>query len=92
MPEEVVKADKAKEKAHKKAKTLLNKVVIRKLPPNINESEFLQQIAPTEFNDFYFVPADFSLLADATSRAYIEFKSQEDVSSIIQSRSSALIN
>jgi regulator of nonsense transcripts 3 len=79
MPEEV----KAKDKSHKKSKTSLNKVVIRKLPPNINEEEFLEQIAPTEFSDFYFVPADYSLLADASSRAYIEFKSQEDVSFIV---------
>lgn len=86
MPEEVaIKAEKEKDKstkAPKKPKTVLNKVVIRRLPPNFSEKEFLESIAPTEYNDFYFVSADFSLGADATSRAYIELKCQEDVSFI----------
>lgn len=83
MPEEVVKVEKDKEKsvkAAKKPKTVLNKVVIRRLPPNFTSQELLDSIAPTEFSDFYFVPADLSLGADSTSRAYIEFKNQDDVS------------
>lgn len=94
MPEEVVrvendkenlaKIDKEKEKvgkSSKKAKTVLNKVVIRRLPPNFTAQEVLDSISPTDFSDFYFVPADLSLGVDATSRAYIEFKNQDDVRS-----------
>lgn len=83
MPEEVVKVERDKEKAHKgpkKHKTVLNKVVIRRLPPNFTEEQFLISIQPTKFDDFYFVKADLSLGVEATSRAYIEMKSQDEVS------------
>ena len=83
MSEETAKIEKDQEKPAKTSKTLktsLNKVVIRRLPPNFTADEFLDSISPTEYNNFYFVNADLSLRVDATSRAYIEFKSQEDVS------------
>lgn len=88
MPEEsVVKAEKNVEKPvklQKKTRTFLNKVVIRKLPPNLTSETFMQTIEPIpEYNDFYFVSADYSLGVEATSRAYIEFKNQEDVSKFI---------
>lgn len=69
------------EKLHKKAKGFLNKVVIRRLPPNLNEAMFIEIISPLpDVVDIYFITADFSLGAEATSRAYIEFKNEEDVS------------
>ncbi|KAG5679507.1 hypothetical protein PVAND_009070 [Polypedilum vanderplanki] len=69
-----------KPKAIKKVKTFLNKVVIRKLPPNLTSEEFLEIISPIpDYSDYYFVKADWSLGAEATSRAYIEFKNQEDI-------------
>lgn len=79
MPEEVVKIERDK-KSQKKHKTLLNKVVVRRLPPNFTEEQFLISIQPTIFDDFYFVKADLSLGVEATSRAYIEMKSQDEVS------------
>lgn len=79
MPEEVVKIERDK-KSQKKHKTLLNKVVVRRLPPNFTEEQFLISIQPTKFEDFYFVKADLSLGVEATSRAYIEMKSQDEVS------------
>jgi hypothetical protein len=88
MPEESASAEKLVDKplkGQKKVKTFLNKVVIRKLPPNLNSEDFLQITSPLpDYTDFYFVSADFSLGADATSRAYIEFKNQDDVTSMIE--------
>lgn len=81
MPE-VKEIDQDKlEKPQKKIKTFLNKVIIRKLPPNLNAESFLEIVSPLpDYIDFYFVGADFTLGAEATSRAYIEFKNEEDVS------------
>jgi hypothetical protein len=86
MPEEIPTSETAAEKeepkpkAVKKVKTFLNKVVIRKLPPSLTSEDFLEIISPVPaYYDFYFVRADWSLGAEATSRAYIEFKNQEDV-------------
>jgi regulator of nonsense transcripts 3 len=85
MPEEVtLPGDKDNDKplkGVKKTKTFLNKVIIRKLPPNMSSSEFLESVQPLQdYSDYYFVNADWSLGAEATSRAYIEFKNQEDAS------------
>lgn len=84
MPEEekVKEKDEDKsEKPQKKTKTFLNKVVIRKLPPNLNSESFLEIVSPLpDYCEFYFVTADFTLGAEATSRAYIEFRNEEDVS------------
>lgn len=85
MPEEVIKVERDKEKppkSSKKTRTVLNKVVIRRLPPNFTENELLEAISPTEFEDFYFCNADLTLGSEATSRAYIEFKDQDDVSCV----------
>lgn len=74
--------DEKPEKPHKKTKSFPNKVVIRKLPPNLNEESFIEIVSPLpDHQDLYFCPADWSLGAEATSRAYIEFKNEEDVSS-----------
>lgn len=74
--------DEKSERSQKKVKSFPNKVVIRKLPPNLNEENFIEIVSPLpDHNDLYFCPADWSLGAEATSRAYIEFKNEEDVSS-----------
>lgn len=87
MPEEVSKTEKSgdkegqKAKAQKKSRTFLNKIIIRKLPPNLTSDLFIETIQPIpDYSDLYFVQADWSLGAEATSRAYIEFKNPEDVS------------
>lgn len=88
MPEISDKPEKSKpdkaDKSQRRIKTkqaFLNKVVIRKLPPNLNEDAFLEVISPIpDYSSMYFVCADWTLGADASSRAYIEFKNQEDVS------------
>jgi regulator of nonsense transcripts 3 len=68
-------------KSHKRTKSFLSKVVIRKLPPNLNAESFLEMISPLpDHQDIYFCAADWTLGAEATSRAYIEFKHEEDVS------------
>lgn len=78
------------EKPHKKSRNFLNKVVIRKLPPNLNAEAFIATISPLPDDiELYFVPADWSLGAEATSLAYIEFKHEEDVSKLIPSLLSA---
>lgn len=75
IPEEKV------EKSHRKTKSFPNKVIIRKLPPNLNEESFIEIISPLpDHLSLYFCPADWSLGAEATTRAYIEFKNEEDVS------------
>lgn len=68
------------DKPHKKAKNFLNKVIIRKLPPNLTSESFLEIVSPIDYSDYYFCPADWTLGSEATSRAYIEFKNEEDVS------------
>lgn len=82
MPEENAKESHELkiEKPPKKAKVFLNKVVVRKLPPNLNFETFVEICSPLpDYTDLYFCPADWTLGAEATSRAYIEFKKQEDV-------------
>lgn len=82
MTEVSKEADKEKlEKPQKTSKGFPNKVVIRKLPPTLTAQEFQEIVSPLpEILDFYFVKGDFSLGIEATSRAYIEFKNEEDVS------------
>lgn len=85
MPESQVKQSKENEetleKPHKKVKSFQNKVVIRKLPPNLNAEAFSEMVSPLpDYHELYFCPADWTLGSEATSRAYIEFKHEEDVS------------
>ncbi|XP_055627976.1 regulator of nonsense transcripts 3A [Toxorhynchites rutilus septentrionalis] len=58
----------------------LTKVVIRRLPPSMDEETFRKQIDPIpEYDDFYFVSGDWSLGKNASSRAYINFTTAEDI-------------
>ncbi|XP_037035929.1 regulator of nonsense transcripts 3A-like [Bradysia coprophila] len=67
-------------KSRKDKSKALTKVVIRRLPPSMDEETFLNQIQPVpEYDYFYFVSADWSLGRNATSRAYINFLNEEDI-------------
>ncbi|XP_053685243.1 regulator of nonsense transcripts 3B-like [Sabethes cyaneus] len=58
----------------------LTKVVIRRLPPSMDEETFRKQIDPIpDHDDFYFVSGDWSLGKNASSRAYISFIHAEDI-------------
>lgn len=88
MPEldenQPTKASEQPEKPHKasrKSKVFQNKIIIRKLPPNLNEEDFKEQIQPLpDLSDFYYCKPDWTLGGEATARAYLEFKDEEDVS------------
>lgn len=46
----------------------------------MSDEDFKNQVSPLpDYDDYYFAPADFSLGAMATSRAYLALKSLEDV-------------
>uniref|UniRef100_A0A1A9W996 UPF3 domain-containing protein n=1 Tax=Glossina brevipalpis TaxID=37001 RepID=A0A1A9W996_9MUSC len=65
---------------HDNKMKLPNKVIIRHLPPNMTEDDFLKQTDPLPDYDFYyFAAADWSLGSDATCRAYITFKNHNDI-------------
>ncbi|KAK0078642.1 hypothetical protein PV325_002248 [Microctonus aethiopoides] len=69
------KADYKKEKCKP-----MTKVVIRRLPPTMTESQFIDQVSPLPEHDyFHFVKADMSLGQNAYSRAYINFIEQNDI-------------
>lgn len=49
-------------------------VVLRRLPPTMTEETLISSIQPIPDHDhMYFVPADWSLGVNATSRAYFSF-------------------
>lgn len=79
------KKEAAKQREKKKAKKEtaikpLTKVVIRRLPPSMDEETFRKQIDPIpDHDDFYFVSGDWSLGKNASSRAYINFTRAEDI-------------
>lgn len=57
-----------------------SKIVIRRLPPDMTETELLNILSPLPpYNYFKFHPADPTLAPVHTSRAYINFPNFEDV-------------
>ena len=55
-------------------------IVIRRLPPSMDEEDFVKAIEPMpDYDDFYFISADWSLGKNASSRAYINFSKYEDI-------------
>lgn len=49
-------------------------VVIRRLPPTMTESTFLEQVQPLpDYDHMYYVSADWSLSVSASCRAYFNF-------------------
>ncbi|XP_058462622.1 regulator of nonsense transcripts 3B [Malaya genurostris] len=71
---------KRNKKSKKDVPKPLTKVVIRRLPPSMDEETFRKQIDPIpDHEDFYFVSGDWSLGKNASSRAYISFSKAEDI-------------
>ncbi|XP_044258000.1 regulator of nonsense transcripts 3B [Tribolium madens] len=63
-----------------KKEKLLTKVVIRRLPPSMDQETFLNQISPVPSYDyFYMVKGDASLGENSFSRAYINFVNPNDI-------------
>ncbi|XP_061548818.1 regulator of nonsense transcripts 3A isoform X3 [Phycodurus eques] len=61
-------------------KELFTKVVIRRLPPHLTKEQLEEQLSPLPSYDYFeFFPADPSLYPHLFSRAYINFKNQEDI-------------
>ncbi|CAL8320098.1 unnamed protein product [Merluccius merluccius] len=61
-------------------KEIFTKVVIRRLPPSLSKEQLEEQLSPLpSFDYFEFFPADQSLHPHLFSRAYINFKSNEDI-------------
>lgn len=57
-----------------------NKVIIRKLPPDLTEEKFKELIDPfPEYDYFYFSPGDHTLGSLGCSRAYVEFENEEEI-------------
>ncbi|XP_063992966.1 regulator of nonsense transcripts 3A isoform X2 [Diachasmimorpha longicaudata] len=55
-------------------------VVIRRLPPSMTQTQFIEQVSPLPDHDYlHFVKADMSLGQHAFSRAYINFTDQKDI-------------
>lgn len=53
---------------------------MRRLPPSMNQTQFVEQISPLPEHDYlYFVKADMALGQYAFSRAYINFVDQRDI-------------
>ncbi|KAL4712649.1 hypothetical protein ACJJTC_007946 [Scirpophaga incertulas] len=58
----------------------LTKIILRRLPPNMTEEDFLDQVSPIPEHDyFYFAKPDVSLGNNVYSRAYINFVNVEDI-------------
>ncbi|KAG7164240.1 regulator of nonsense transcripts 3B-like [Homarus americanus] len=63
-----------------KTNTPLTKVVLRRLPPNMTEEEFLEAVSPMPEHDYFnFATADYALGPNGYTRAYINFKNVDDV-------------
>ncbi|XP_072286924.1 regulator of nonsense transcripts 3B [Pyxicephalus adspersus] len=69
------KAEKVKEK-----KEVMSKVVIRRLPPSLTKEQLEEHLQPLPDHDYFeFFANDCSLFPHMYSRAYINFKSEEDI-------------
>ncbi|KAM4664894.1 regulator of nonsense transcripts 3B isoform 2-T2 [Discoglossus pictus] len=73
--EEGDKQEKVKEK-----KEVMSKVIIRRLPPSLTKEQLEEHLQPLPDHDYFeFFSNDSSLFPHMFSRAYINFKSQEDI-------------
>ncbi|KAA8587914.1 regulator of nonsense transcripts 3A isoform X1 [Etheostoma spectabile] len=67
-------------KPKEEKKEVFTKVVIRRLPPNLSKDQLEEQLSPLPSYDYFeFFPADQSLSPHLFSRAYINFKNNEDI-------------
>ncbi|XP_003740051.1 regulator of nonsense transcripts 3A [Galendromus occidentalis] len=56
------------------------KIVVRRMPPSMTETDFLNQFSPLpEHDSYYFADADGSMGGNSFSRAYIALRSHQDV-------------
>uniref|UniRef100_A0A3B5MM86 UPF3A regulator of nonsense mediated mRNA decay n=1 Tax=Xiphophorus couchianus TaxID=32473 RepID=A0A3B5MM86_9TELE len=70
----------ANAKPKEEKKEVFTKVVIRRLPPNLSKEQLEEHLSPLPSYDYFeFFPADQSLYPHLFSRAYINFKSTEDI-------------
>ncbi|CAG9830340.1 unnamed protein product [Diabrotica balteata] len=68
------------EKKSDKKEKPLTKVIIRRLPPTIEQETFIKQVSPIpDYSYIYTVNGDFSLGENAFSRVYINFVHHDDV-------------
>ncbi|OCT67591.1 regulator of nonsense transcripts 3B [Xenopus laevis] len=73
--EEGDKSDKLKEK-----KEVLSKVIIRRLPPSLTKEQLEEHLQPLSDHDYFeFFSSDSSFFPHMFSRAYINFKSPDDI-------------
>ncbi|KAF0884871.1 regulator of nonsense transcripts 3A isoform X1 [Crocuta crocuta] len=67
-------------KPREERKTVLSKVVIRRLPPSLTKEQLEEQLHPLPAHDYFeFFTADFSLYPHLYSRAYINFRNPDDI-------------
>lgn len=58
----------------------MTRIVIRQLPPTMNEEQFLEVVSPLPAHtEFYYVNGDVNLAEFAFSRAYIKFTNIDDM-------------
>ncbi|XP_038140742.1 regulator of nonsense transcripts 3A isoform X1 [Cyprinodon tularosa] len=70
----------ASAKLKEEKREVFTKVVIRRLPPNLSKDQLEEHLSPLPSYDYFeFFPADQSLYPHLFSRAYINFKSTEDI-------------
>uniref|UniRef100_A0A096ME97 UPF3A regulator of nonsense mediated mRNA decay n=1 Tax=Poecilia formosa TaxID=48698 RepID=A0A096ME97_POEFO len=70
----------ANAKPKEEKKEVFTKVVIRRLPPSLSKEQLEEHLSPLPSYDYFeFFPADQSLYPHLFSRAYINFKSTEDI-------------
>ncbi|XP_063793403.1 regulator of nonsense transcripts 3B [Pseudophryne corroboree] len=64
----------------KEKREVLSKVVIRRLPPSLTKEQLEEHLLPLPDHDYFeFFANDSSLFPHMFSRAYINFKSQDDI-------------
>ncbi|XP_025730327.1 regulator of nonsense transcripts 3A isoform X7 [Callorhinus ursinus] len=67
-------------KPREEKKTVLSKVVIRRLPPSLTKEQLEEQLHPLPAHDYFeFFAADLSLYPHLYSRAYINFRNPDDI-------------
>ncbi|XP_006851618.1 PREDICTED: regulator of nonsense transcripts 3A [Chrysochloris asiatica] len=68
------------DKPREEKRPVLNKVVIRRLPPSLTKEQLEEQLRPLPAHDYFeFCTADLSLYPHLYSRAYINFRNPDDI-------------
>ncbi|KAM7111038.1 regulator of nonsense transcripts 3A isoform 2-T2 [Molossus nigricans] len=67
-------------KPREEKRTVLSKVVIRRLPPSLTKEQLEEQLHPLPTHDYFeFFTGDLSLYPHLYSRAYINFRNPDDI-------------